>query len=186
MSASRTYFLWKIFNINPRAPKKTRSNMSKRGKNSLRCGGLSTSAIKRHEKHEEERCVKCLPLSPVCFWLHCCSSQQASETKDKKTMQRCHADHRVLSLCDYFFYFTNSYHPFPSCHGWRWWWRRRRDLTHINSINSGRETRSNDMEKKWNLQTTDTRQSARSVPGVTVWKWHRLLSVASAFDGTLH
>lgn len=162
------------------SPEKNTFKHVQTGKNSLRCGGLSTSAIKRLEKHEEERCVKCLPLSPVCCWLQLAASER---NRQKKTMQRCHDDHRVLSLCVIFF--TNSYHPFPQCRGWRRWWRRRGELTHINSINSGRETRSNDM-KKWNLQTTDTRQSARSVPGVTVWKLHRLLYVANACDGNLH
>lgn len=118
--------------------------MSKRGKTV--CGAV----VCRRAQSNATRNTKKKDVSNVYHFRQSaagCSSQQASETDQKKTMQRCHADHRVLSLCVIFF-FTNLYHPFPPCRGWRWWWRRRRDLTHINSINSGRETRSNDM-KKW-------------------------------------
>lgn len=189
MSASRTYFLSKkIFNINSRESRKKHVQTCPNGE---KLSAVRWSVDERIqtpcEKHEKERCVKCLPLSPVCCWLHCCSSPQLSKRAKQKTKKNDATlpwrSPRTVIVCDFF---TNSYHPFPPCRGCRWWRRRRGDLTHINSINSGRETRSNDMKKKWNLQTTDTRQSARSVPGVTVWKWHRLLSVASAFDGTLH
>lgn len=127
------------------SPEKNTFKHVQTGKNRLRCGGLSTSAIKRQEKHEEERCVKCLPLSPVCCWL-----QLAASERNRPKKKRCNVAMTTTAYCHCVWFFLQIHITLfhrAVCRGWRWWWRRRGDLTHINSINSGRETRSNDMKK---------------------------------------